>query len=211
MSFFTLKAAKFAFVYIFVAARSSCPSRCAVTLPVSSSLRVSGGKKIKKKGALNSKPATGGGVDALFRTSLSVGPPICQNEAISHPVRAELERAGMSTTRRFCCDDLLKFNNINLDVLTETASLQYSSSTALCVRRFTGSSSIDTAVLAIVSVSRQCKIRPLPRLPCCLLASASLYWPIIDLRNSGRIIALSHLLPNLQQIPASYPVRPYVD
>lgn len=32
----------------------------------------------------------------------------------------------MSTTRRFCCDDLLKFNNINLDVLTETASLQCS-------------------------------------------------------------------------------------
>ena len=26
----------------------------------------------------------------------------------------------MSTTRRFCCDDLLKFNNVNLDVLTET-------------------------------------------------------------------------------------------
>lgn len=29
----------------------------------------------------------------------------------------------MSTTRRFCCDDLLKFNNVNLDVLTETVSV----------------------------------------------------------------------------------------
>ena len=106
----------------------------------------------------------------------------------------------MSTTRRFCCDDLLKFNNINLDVLTETASLQYSSSTALCVRRLQQQQYRHSS-LAIVSVSRQCKIRPLPRFPCCLLASASLYWPIIDLRNSGRIIALSHLLPNLQQIP----------
>lgn len=28
----------------------------------------------------------------------------------------------MSTTRRFRCDDLLKFNNVNLDVLTETVS-----------------------------------------------------------------------------------------
>jgi N-terminal acetyltransferase B complex catalytic subunit len=26
----------------------------------------------------------------------------------------------MSTTRRFKCEDLFKFNNINLDVLTET-------------------------------------------------------------------------------------------
>jgi hypothetical protein len=26
----------------------------------------------------------------------------------------------MSTTRKFTCDDLLKFNDINLDVLTET-------------------------------------------------------------------------------------------
>lgn len=99
----------------------------------------------------------------------------------------------MSTTRRFCCDDLLKFNNINLDVLTETASLQYSSSTALCVRRLQQQQYRHSS-LSYVSVSRQCKTRPLPRLPCCLLASASLYWPIIDLRNSGRIIALSHLL-----------------
>lgn len=29
----------------------------------------------------------------------------------------------MSTTRRFCCDDLLKFNNVNLDVLTETVRI----------------------------------------------------------------------------------------
>ncbi|CAM9832890.1 unnamed protein product, partial [Choristocarpus tenellus] len=31
----------------------------------------------------------------------------------------------MSTTRRFCCDDLLKFNNINLDVLTETYNMPF--------------------------------------------------------------------------------------
>jgi hypothetical protein len=26
----------------------------------------------------------------------------------------------MTTNRRFTCDDLLRFNNVNLDVLTET-------------------------------------------------------------------------------------------
>jgi hypothetical protein len=34
----------------------------------------------------------------------------------------------MSTTRRFTCEDLFKFNNVNLDVLTETvrAKVMYS-------------------------------------------------------------------------------------
>ncbi|CAB1119592.1 unnamed protein product [Ectocarpus sp. 8 AP-2014] len=31
----------------------------------------------------------------------------------------------MSTTRRFRCDDLLKFNNVNLDVLTETYNMPF--------------------------------------------------------------------------------------
>lgn len=26
----------------------------------------------------------------------------------------------MTSTRKFCCDDLFRFNNVNLDVLTET-------------------------------------------------------------------------------------------
>lgn len=30
----------------------------------------------------------------------------------------------MTTTRRFCCADLFKFNNVNLDVLTETVRLR---------------------------------------------------------------------------------------
>ncbi|RLN51364.1 hypothetical protein BBJ28_00023215 [Nothophytophthora sp. Chile5] len=29
----------------------------------------------------------------------------------------------MTSTRKFCCDDLFRFNNVNLDVLTETVSL----------------------------------------------------------------------------------------
>jgi hypothetical protein len=32
---------------------------------------------------------------------------------------AEAEEA-MTSTRKFCCDDLFRFNNVNLDVLTET-------------------------------------------------------------------------------------------
>jgi N-terminal acetyltransferase B complex catalytic subunit len=31
----------------------------------------------------------------------------------------------MSTIRPFCMDDLLKFNNINLDVLTETYNMSF--------------------------------------------------------------------------------------
>ncbi|KAK1929079.1 N-alpha-acetyltransferase 20 [Phytophthora citrophthora] len=29
----------------------------------------------------------------------------------------------MTSTRKFCCDDLFRFNNVNLDVLTETVSV----------------------------------------------------------------------------------------
>lgn len=29
----------------------------------------------------------------------------------------------MTSTRKFCCDDLFRFNNVNLDVLTETVRL----------------------------------------------------------------------------------------
>jgi N-terminal acetyltransferase B complex catalytic subunit len=31
----------------------------------------------------------------------------------------------MTTNRRFVCDDLLRFNNVNLDVLTETYGLPF--------------------------------------------------------------------------------------
>ncbi|CAM9659690.1 unnamed protein product [Ascophyllum nodosum] len=31
----------------------------------------------------------------------------------------------MSTSRKFCCDDLLRFNNVNLDVLTETYNMPF--------------------------------------------------------------------------------------
>lgn len=30
------------------------------------------------------------------------------------------EEEAMTSTRKFCCDDLFRFNNVNLDVLTET-------------------------------------------------------------------------------------------
>lgn len=29
----------------------------------------------------------------------------------------------MTTTRKFCCEDLFRFNNVNLDVLTETVGV----------------------------------------------------------------------------------------
>ncbi|CCI48229.1 hypothetical protein ABG067_002111 [Albugo candida] len=31
----------------------------------------------------------------------------------------------MTSTRKFCCDDLLRFNNVNLDVLTETYNMAF--------------------------------------------------------------------------------------
>ncbi len=31
----------------------------------------------------------------------------------------------MTTLRRFTCDDMFKYNNVNLDVLTETVSLAF--------------------------------------------------------------------------------------
>lgn len=39
----------------------------------------------------------------------------------------------MTTTRRFVCDDLFKFNNVNLDVLTETVRLALRSPFGACV------------------------------------------------------------------------------
>ena len=38
--------------------------------------------------------------------------------------------AGMTTVRRFTCDDLFNYNNVNLDFFTETVRLGAS----LCVR-----------------------------------------------------------------------------
>ncbi|KAF4316227.1 hypothetical protein JM18_007020 [Phytophthora kernoviae] len=31
----------------------------------------------------------------------------------------------MTSTRKFCCDDLFRFNNVNLDVLTETYNMSF--------------------------------------------------------------------------------------
>ncbi|KAF1336497.1 hypothetical protein FI667_g366, partial [Globisporangium splendens] len=31
----------------------------------------------------------------------------------------------MTSMRKFCCDDLFRFNNVNLDVLTETYNMSF--------------------------------------------------------------------------------------
>ncbi|KAJ8561997.1 hypothetical protein ON010_g7679 [Phytophthora cinnamomi] len=49
----------------------------------------------------------------------------------------------MTSTRKFCCDDLFRFNNVNLDVLTETVGVSAALSRRVRVR----SASIDRAVL----------------------------------------------------------------
>lgn len=52
------------------------------------------------------------------------------------PLEREREGEKMTTIRRFCCNDLLRFANVNLDHLTETVSfLMLSSAVDRCLNR----------------------------------------------------------------------------